>query len=62
MPMIHPFPNFFGESWMDVPLMVKKYDRYDSGSYSPSHIAQITDILDFLHEYCKEKPETFTEF
>ena len=30
--------------------------------YSPSHIAQIMDFLDFLHEYCEEKPETFTEF
>ena len=27
-----------------------------------SHIAQITDILDFLNEYCQEKSETFTEF
>ena len=30
--------------------------------YSPSYIAQITDFLDFLHEYCEEIPETFTEF
>ena len=28
----------------------------------PSHIVQITDILDFLHEYCEEKPQTLTEF
>ena len=32
------------------------------GSYSPYHIAQIMDFLDFLHEYCEEKSETFTEF
>ena len=32
-------------------------------SYSPSHIVQITDIFfEFLHEYCKEKSETLTEF
>ena len=32
------------------------------GSYSPSHIVQITDFLDFLDEYCEEKSETYTEF
>ena len=31
-------------------------------SYFHSHIVQITDFLDFLHEYCEEKSETFTEF
>ena len=31
-------------------------------TYSPSHIAQITDFLDFLHAFCEEKSETFTEF
>ena len=31
-------------------------------NYSSSHIAQITDFLEFLHEYCKEKPETCTKF
>ena len=25
-------------------------------------MAQIADFLDFLREYCKEKPETFTKF
>ena len=30
--------------------------------YSPSHIAQIKDFLDFHHEYCEKKSETFTEF
>ena len=30
--------------------------------YFPFHIVQITNILEFLHEYCKEKSETFTEF
>ena len=30
--------------------------------YSLSHIVQIMDFLDFLHEYCEEKSETFTEF
>ena len=29
---------------------------------SLSHIVQITDFLDFLHEYCEEKSETFAEF
>ena len=29
---------------------------------SPFYIVQITDLLEFLHEYCKEKSETFTEF
>ena len=30
---------------------------------SPSRIVQITDFLEFLQEYCKEKSETFiTEF
>ena len=27
-----------------------------------SHIGQIMDFKDFLHEYCEEKSETFTEF
>ena len=30
--------------------------------YSSSHIAQITDFLEFLHEYCKEKSETYTKY
>ena len=30
-------------------------------TYSLSHLVQITDFLDFLHEYCEEKYETFTE-
>ena len=30
--------------------------------YSSSHIVQITDFVDFLHEYCEEKSEIFTEF
>ena len=30
--------------------------------YSSSHIAQITDFLEFLHEYCEEKSETCTKF
>ena len=30
--------------------------------YSLFHIVQITDFLDFLNEYCKEKSETFTKF
>ena len=29
--------------------------------YSPSHIVQITDFREFLHEYCKGKSETFTK-
>ena len=31
-------------------------------NYSLSHLVQITDFLDFLHEYCEEKSVTFTEF
>ena len=31
-------------------------------NYSLSHIVQIIDFLDFLHENSKEKFETFTEF
>ena len=31
-------------------------------AYSPSHIVQKTNFLDFLHEYRKDKSETFTEF
>ena len=30
--------------------------------YSPFHIVQIMDFLEFLHEYCKEKSETCIEF
>ena len=33
-----------------------------AGIYSPSHIVQITDVCEFLHECCKEKSETFSEF
>ena len=33
-----------------------------SSIYSPSHIVQITLFLEILHEFCKEKIETFTEF
>ena len=29
----------------------------NSSTCSPTHIAQIRDFLDFLHEYCEEKPE-----
>ena len=32
------------------------------GPYSSSHIFQMIDFLDFLHEYCEEKSETFKEF
>ena len=43
------------------------YRRMNNGMlvvlhYSLSHIVQITNFLDFLHEYCEEKSETFTEF
>ena len=31
-------------------------------AYSSSHIGQITYFWEFLHEYCEEKSETFTEF
>ena len=31
-------------------------------NYSPSHIVLVTDFLEFLHEYCKEISEIFTEF
>ena len=31
-------------------------------TYSLSNIVQIMDFWDFLHEYCQEKSETFTEF
>ena len=30
--------------------------------YSSSHVAQITDFLEFLCEYYKEKSETCTKF
>ena len=30
--------------------------------YSSSLIVQITDFLEFLHEYCNEKSETCTKF
>ena len=30
--------------------------------YSCSHMVQITDFLEYLHEYCKEKSETCTKF
>ena len=30
--------------------------------YSPFHVVQKTDLLEFLHEYCQEKSETFTDF
>ena len=30
--------------------------------YSSSHIVQITDFLEFLHEYGKENSETCTKF
>ena len=31
-------------------------------SLSNIHVVQIMDFFDFLHEYCEEKSETFTEF
>ena len=31
-------------------------------TYSSSHIVQITDFLEFLHEYSQEKSETCTKF
>ena len=30
--------------------------------HSSSRIAQITEFLEFLHEYCKENSETCTKF
>ena len=30
--------------------------------YSSSHIIQITDFVEFLHEYCKEKSKTCAKF
>ena len=30
--------------------------------YSPSHIVQITDFLEFLHEYCKENLKRVRNF
>ena len=35
---------------------------YNQIHYSSSHIVQIMDFLEFLHEYCKEKSETCTQF
>ena len=32
------------------------------GNYSPSHIVQIMDFLEYLLEYFKEKSETCTKF
>ena len=37
-------------------------ERCAGGIYSSSHIVQIMDFLEFLHEYCKEKSETCTKF
>ena len=45
-----------------IPTSFSKFGNYWTYSYSPSHIIQITDFLDFLHEYCEEKIETFIEF
>ena len=36
-------------------ILYKKLD-------SSSHIVQIRDFLELLHEYCKEKSETCTKF
>ena len=55
-----PFPCFVGKEadmclfWIEVwyVLVIRRKDD----------IVQITDFLDFLHEYCNEKTETFTEF
>ena len=49
------------DTWaMNYQVLVK----YSSAktSYSLSHIVQIMDFFDFLHKYCEEKSETFTEF
>ena len=57
-----------GEGPSDCATLLSGFDSQQTHNvlqnmvYSPSHIAQITDFLDFLHEYCMEKPETFTEF
>ena len=34
----------------------------DVKDYSSSHIVQITDFLEYLHEYCMEKSETCAKF
>ena len=39
-----------------------KHDFLDYHNYSSSHIVQIMDFLEFLHEYCKENSETCTKF
>ena len=36
--------------------------KHENCNYSPSHIVQITDFGEFLHEHFEEKSETFTEF
>ena len=40
-------------------LVVKEIQKE---TYSLSHIVQITDFWDLLHEYIEEKSETFIEF
>ena len=37
-------------------------DICHTDTYYSSHIVQIMDFLEFLHEYCKEKSETSTKF
>ena len=47
-------------NWSVFCLMFMLYIAYKC-TYSPSHIVQIMDFLEFLHIYCKEKSETSTK-
>ena len=48
-------------SWVrdDLGFLFLNASNWDS--YSPFHIVQITDFLEFLREYCKKKYVTFTK-
>ena len=51
--------------WNFVECDVKHFKMNQSKAmYSSSHIVQITDFFwfEFLHEYFKEKSETYTKF
>ena len=39
-----------------------QYKYNMTSNYSPSHVVQITNLGEFLYEYCEEKSETLIEF
>ena len=71
MTLLHSNILQFGGTWIGVKnkshnfATNNKHNNFKwrkENDYSSFHIVQITDFLEFFHEYCKEKSDTCTKF